>query len=205
MLRNGRTRLAAVAGVLLVAAFVTACSPDPGPAPVTTDALPPAAADGPTETPTQTPAPVTLPASCAQLYSPAMFAALPQTGPLNDPGMQLPSTQITSALVILQSGIPTLRCTWGSPSGKGFSTNASVVSADQATKVQAALDEAGFTCQTQAAGVLCTVSGTTSDLNGQAVTHGETQYLDGALWVTTAWVGALPDGYTQDIVHTLGR
>jgi hypothetical protein len=209
MLGNGRMRLIAMTGVLLVATgLATACAPDPAVpgAAMTSAASAPVVSGRPSATPTQTPAAATLPASCQGLYSSSMFAGLQQNdGPLNDPSMQLYSTQISQALEVLSSGLPTLRCTWGGPSGTGFSTNASVVDSGRAASVQDALDEAGFTCQPLSSGILCTVSSTTVDLRDNVVTHGETQYLDGALWITTAWVGALPDGYTQDIVTTLGR
>jgi hypothetical protein len=205
---GGRMRLAAVTGVLLVAAgLATGCAPDtttPGGA--STSVTAPPVTGHPSATPTQTSAAATIPGSCDKLYSPAMYAALQQNdGPLNDSSMQLSSTQISEAVQVLDSGLPTLRCTWGGPSGTGFSTNASVVDSGKAATVQDALDEAGFSCQPLSSGILCTVSSTTVDLNDNVVTHGETQYLDGAVWITTAWVGALPDGYTQDIVAALGR
>jgi hypothetical protein len=207
MLGDGRMRLAALAGVLLVAAaLATACTPGTTvPGGSTTLAAPPVSGR-PSETPAQTPVAATLPGSCDGLYSPAVYAALQQDdGPLNDPSMPLSSTQISEALQVLDSGLPTLRCTWGGPSGTAFSTNASVVDSGRAARVQDALDEAGFACRPLSSGILCTVSGTTTDAGDAVVQHGETQYLDGAVWITTAWVGALPDGYTQDIVAALGR
>jgi len=196
---------AATAGLVLAAMTATACTPDPAPGTSTSaDAISEPSTSAPSPTPTATATPSVLPATCEELYPPATLAALQQTdGPLNDPGMQLLSTQIADALEVLESGIPTLRCTWGGPSGKGFSTNASLVDADQAARVQEALQNAGFSCMPLGEGTLCSIESKTVDLDDNLVTRGESQYFGGGVWVTTAWVGTLPEGYTQDVVQTL--
>lgn len=135
-----------------------------------------------------------------------MLATLNATlAPLNDPAIDLPATQVVPALEILQSGIPTLRCTWGAAGKPGLATNVSVVTGDQASSIQDAVAANGFGCSDVAGGTLCTRQAQTVDFNDNVVTQGESQFLRGSIWVTTSWVGGLPDGYTEDIAATLAR
>ena len=40
-------------------------------------------------------------------------------------------------------------------------------------------------------------------LDDEEYTSGETHYIGGGGWVSTAWINFHPDGYTEDIVDTL--
>ncbi|WP_159499905.1 hypothetical protein [Microbacterium sp. 18062] len=201
------TAAAALAAAVLVLA---ACVPEPAStsspsspsSPTATGGGAPTATGEPTvdatEAPTDRPqvTEISLPASCEALYSAQMRATLDASlPPLNDPGVTLASTDVASALGLLESGVPTLRCSWGTPSENGLSTNVSILAVDDVPRLQDVLAAAGFTCADAVGGILCTSSG------GDG--RGESHFLRGNGWVATAWIGALPDGYTEDIAATL--
>ena len=77
---------------------------------------------------------------------PTMLASLNAANPpLNDPGVTMHSTQNVDALELLNSGIPTLRCSWGQPSEYGLATNVSVVDAARSQRrCSMTLRAAGF-------------------------------------------------------------
>ncbi|MBB2976020.1 hypothetical protein FHX49_001590 [Microbacterium endophyticum] len=198
---------AAVVIVAAVPAVATACAPEPS-----ASASASASPSGDAATPTSSPTPsnsnptddVALPESCEALYSAPMLATLQSDlPPLNDSEVDLYSTQIVPALEILDSGVPTLRCTWGGPGTLGLATNVSIVSAEQNATVVDALTSAGLTCSETAGGTLCSAQSEVVDLDGNTVARGESHFLRANGWVSTSWVGALPDGYTEDIATTL--
>lgn len=201
------------AGVLVVG-LLTACAPEPAvptPAPSASLSSPSASASAtatpapePSETPTAPAGEIALPASCEAIYSAAMLASLGSANPpLNDPGVTMNSSQNVELLEILTSGIPTVRCTWGVPGQSGLATNVSIVDAAQSASVLAALGAAGFGCSELAGGTICRIQQKTIDLDDNEVTLGETHYLRGNGWVSTAWIDFGPEGYTEDIVATL--
>jgi len=199
--------LAAV--VLIAGALVLAgCDalPSETPAPTASES---SAAPAPSETSSATPSPTaeagfTLPGACDALYSPTMLQELNSTNPpLNDPGITIYATETVAALEILNSGIPTLRCSWGAAGAPGLVTNVSVVSADQSTALMDAFAGSGMACEELGAGTVCRIEQQTIDRNDNIVTIGETHYLQGDGWVATHWVDFSPDGYTEDIVATL--
>lgn len=207
-LRLARTAaLIVAAGALCLGA--AGCAPEPaGPAsPGSTassgTASPRATAPSPTASPTG--AGIAVPASCEQLYSAGMLSTLRSAQTLNDPGITMYATQIVPALEILESGIPTLRCTWGTPGGAGLATQVSIVDATQAGAVQRALSGSGLSCQSLGEGTICRGETRTVDFNDKVVTRGETHYLRGNGWVATSWIDYQPDGYTEDIAATLWR
>lgn len=203
-------RVLAGAAALLVAAALAGCQPEPESS-ATPTPTPTASTATPTPTPSaepSTPAPsasdITLPASCEEIYSPAMLTSLgEQNPPLNDPGVTMNSTQIVPALELLDSGIPTIRCSWGRPSEHGLATNVSLVDAEQSASLLSALQNMGFECGELADGTRCSLERETLTLDDEIIKLGETHYLRGNGWVSTAWIGFAPDGYTDDIVATL--
>lgn len=206
---SSRRVLAGVA-VLLVATALAGCKPEPA---TTSTPTPTASATTPAPTATPTPEPTTpaasasdiaLPASCEQIFSPAMLATLnEQNPPLNDPGVTMSSSQVVVALELLDSGIPTIRCSWGQPGEYGLATNVSLIDAAQSAELLASLQSMGFECGELAEGTRCAVERETLTLDDQIVTLGETHYLRGNGWVSTAWINFSPEGYTDDIVATL--
>jgi hypothetical protein len=199
--------LAALAGAATLALALSACAPEP-----TSTSTPSASASRTTGTPEPTTSAtpsdaadeISLPAACEKTVSPAMLAELQNTlGPLNDPGITLYATKVVPALEILESGAPTLRCTWGYPGEEGLATNVTVVDSNQAASVLDALAAAGFGCEDHDGGTLCSIQSQSVDFDDNLVTQGETHYLRGNGWVTTAWIAAMPAGYTEDIAATL--
>ena len=189
---------------------VTGCAPEP-----TARSTAPAssvATSGPTlsappagATASATPAAsFTLPAGCDAMYSAGMLATLQQQlPPLNDPGVQLLSSQNSRALELLDSGAPTLRCSWGAPGQAGLATNVTVLDAAGAESLHDALVQEGFGCEAAFGGTQCRIEKQTVDLDDNLVTTGEVHYLRDGGWVSTAYVDTIPDGYTEDIARTL--
>ncbi len=200
-------RAGVLAALALVALAAAGCAPEPGGAGPTPDASI-TGTPGPTLTASAAPAPTTdrftLPGDCRQLYSAGMLAVLEQTlPPLNDPAVTLYATQVPAALDVLGSGVPTVRCTWGSAGGKGLATAVSVVDGEQVARVHDALAAAGFECTEALGGIVCRTQTETVTMDDVVVSLGESHVLRDGGWVATSWVGALPDGYTEDVVATL--
>ena len=199
---------------LAVAATLAGCVPEPSPTASGTgaSASPSRSASAPA---TGSPAPsasetaaagadIALPAACEQLYTPAMLAQLQQeTPPLNDPGVTMYSTQVVGALELLNSGVPTLRCSWGTPSESGLATNVSIIDPAAASGVVDALAGSGFGCADHLAGTLCTFEQESITQDDVLVRRGESHFLRGNGWVSTAWITVDPAGYTDDIVAAL--
>jgi len=144
------------------------------------------------------------PSGCEQLYSAAMLSELQATGgPLNDPGITLYATKLVPGREVREAGAPTLRCTWGYPSESGLATNVTIVNADQTATILQALAEGGYGCEDLDGGTICRIEMKSVDYDDNIITQGETQYLRGNGWVTTAWISYAPVGYTEDIVATL--
>ena len=142
-----------------------------------------------------------LPEQCEDIYSAGMLASLnAATPPLNDPGVTMNATQNVDALELLTSGIPTIRCSWGRPSESGLATNVSVVDAARTAALLDALRAAGFGCESIWEGTLCQIEQRTVDLDDNEVTLGESHFVRGDGWVSTAWINFAPEGYTEDIV-----
>lgn len=200
-------RIAAVATVALAMFALAACAPEPDPKPSESASATVSTAPSATPTPTESavgPGEIALPADCESVYSSAMFADLEATAsPLNDPGLTMGSSQIVEALEVLDSGIPTLRCTWGAPSEFGIATNISLVEQDQAQELTAVLQGVGFACDPVNEGTLCRLDRSMIDQDDNVVELGEAHYFRGNGWVTTAWISMVPDGYTEDIAATL--
>ncbi len=204
-----RARILGVAAALSIATLALAgCQPEPTPSasasPTATASAEPSPTATASPTPTLGPDDIALPADCDSIYSPAMRAALEAADPpLNDPGLTLGSSQIVEALELLDSGIPTLRCTWGVPSEQGLATNVSLIAQEQAQELVVAFQAVGFLCDPVANGTLCALERTTIDLDDNQVSLGESHFFRGNGWVSTSWVGFIVDGYTEDIAATL--
>jgi hypothetical protein len=204
---------AAVAAVL-ASALLSACQPEPASTPTGSSSSPSASPTqttsvSPSASPSASPSPTAeagfeLPAACEEIYSAKMLASLEATNPpLNDPGVTMDSSQNTDALELLASGIPTIRCSWGRPSEYGLATNVSIVDAAQSAALVTALRNQGFACDAVWHGTRCVTQQTTIDQDDNEVTFGESHFLRGTGWVSTAWVEFAPVGYTQDIATTL--
>lgn len=207
-----RARAALPLAGVVIAVALAGCVPEPVTSPTSatpTGSAPSVSSSAPTDlspspSPSTTAGALALPSDCESLYSSDMLAALnAQTPPLNDPGVTMFSSQNASALEVLNSGVATLRCSWGVPSESGLATNVSIVDADQATSVQNALTADGFVCEPALSGTQCRFEKQVIDLDDNLVTTGEIHYFRGDGWVATAYIDVLPEGYTQNIADTL--
>ncbi len=200
MIRMSRS-LGAAIGLCAVVLALTACVPEPtetaSPSGSTTpsESSTPGASSSPTSSPSSTPRPqaqeIELPASCDAIYSASMRSRLgAELPPLNDAGVDIASTQVASLRGLIDSGVPTLRCTWGTAAGAALATSVTIVDPADAPRIQDMLAAAGFVCSDNSGGILCT-SGNEAD------------FLRGNGWVATSWSASVPDGYTEDIAATL--
>lgn len=146
-----------------------------------------------------------LPSNCEAMYSPGMLQSLTeQNPPLNDPAVTMTSTEVVAGLEVLHSGAPTIRCSWGAPSGFGLATNVTIVTPAQTATVEAALRERGFSCTDSGAAprteTRCEI---TERFNDPNLAAGETHVLRANGWISTHWLNFAPPGYTDDIVAQL--
>ncbi|MDY0909188.1 hypothetical protein [Microbacterium sp. CFBP9034] len=211
--RSRSLRFAGCGLILIVAAAVTvACQPEPGPEVTQTSTSAPTPSltprpGGSSPTPIETEAPdasFELPEGCEALYSPAMLETLEADNPpLNHPEVTMLSTQNVDLIDIIESDAPTLRCSWGEPSEYGLATNVTVVDDDQSAFIGDELRNSGFECAALGDGTICRTEQKGVTLDDEEYAGGETHYLGGGGWVTTAWINFSPEGYTEDIVATL--
>jgi len=203
MPRTRRRTLATALVLAPVLVALVACAPDADPVTSSSpseSAPAPAASASPTES--ASPA-ASLPANCESAYSPAMLATLhAETPPLNDPGITLLSSDQAGLLELLET-VPTLRCTWGPPGPSGLATTVSIVDAAQAEDVLSQLATAGFGCEASGDLEICSVEQRGITLDDQEYVRGETHAVGKGVWVATAWINVLPDGYAQDVVDTV--
>jgi hypothetical protein len=201
---TSRVAVLAAVGAVLLAVGLSGCVPEPAPSPTPAESpvsAPPSSS--PSATPTDSPE-AALPADCAQAFSADMKATLEAEGlPLNDPGVTMFSTQNATLLELLDT-VPTLRCTWGAPSEVGVATNISLVDAEQSATVSEALIGAGFGCEDADGVTICRIEQRGVTLEDVEYSRGETHALRGNLWVATGWLNIAPDGYTEDILATVG-
>lgn len=208
---HDRRRIAARAlgalAVVTVLAALTACRAEPGPD--ATDPTPSVSVKppGPTPTPIETELPgasFEVPTACEEIYSPAMLSSLEEDNPpLNDPGVTMLSTQDVNLIQIIDRGAPTIRCSWGKPGEYGLATNVTAVDADQSDFIAKELAASGFACEPLGDGTVCRFEQKGVTLDDEPYTGGETHYLGGGGWVSTAWINFAPKGYTEDIVATI--
>ena len=145
-----------------------------------------------------------LPATCQDAYSIGMLASLSnENPPLNDPGFSLRSTQNVTGLELLDSGIPTLNCTWGVAGQRGLATSVAQISESDSDRMMTALEATGFVCEAHGEGTICTYSEKTVNRDDEIVELGESHYFRSTGWVATSWINFFPEGYTEDIAATV--
>jgi hypothetical protein len=132
-----------------------------------------------------------------------MLAALQAKGPLNDPGVTMTSTQNVEALELLGSGVPTIRCSWGTPSESGMATNVTIVDAAQSAALATALANAGFACAPELGGTVCRLAQSMINQDDEIAELTETHVLRGNAWVSSYTINFDVEGYTPDVVATL--
>ncbi|MDN8549190.1 hypothetical protein PUW81_008725 [Microbacterium sp. NM3R9] len=205
-----RTALRFVPVVAAVALLASGCATPVGgaatPAPTETSVSPETTPTA-TPTPLETEAPaeeIALPASCDELFTGDLRAMLDaEIAPLNDPGVTMYSTENAEALTLLEAGVPSLRCTWGTPSDRGIATTVALVSDEQAQQVTDALTTAGFGSESADGGEYYRTSQQMLSMDDTVVELGETHFLRGNAWVATRWINYGPESYTPGVVGAL--
>lgn len=195
-----------ITAVVVIAVALAGCRPEPEPS-TSSSAAPsrsatPSASGTPSPTATTPPTAdgLMLPDTCDGIYTPAMLATLnADVAPLNDPGTTMVSSENVVALEVLESGAPTIRCTWGPPSERGIATNVTVVSPDQSAALATAFTESGFGATELDGGTLYEIQRETVTLDDELVSLGESHYLRGDGWISTRWINVHPEGYTPAI------
>lgn len=204
---SSRSRRASSALLVLgvVALMTAACAPEPAPSTSASASTSPTST--PSASPSATPTPdesFGFPASCDDLYSPGMRAALEaDVPPLNDAGTTMVSTENAEALEALGAAGQTIRCSWGPPSERGLATNVTVVSAEQSEALAASFAQNGFSTEDVDGGTLHRISQEVITLDDELVKKGEIHYLRDDVWVSTRWINVEPEGYTEDIIASL--
>lgn len=146
------------------------------------------------------------PATCDDIYSPAMLATFGETSTLNpdwveDSGAEWSLGTNDAELQSMLRSVEHLTCVWGDEaggSGSGLATNVAYVTAEQAEAVQTRLNDLGQNCYDELGGIRCVMQEV-----GTEGTTGESHFLRDGIWLATLYSNAGPDGYTRDIVTTL--
>lgn len=207
-----RTVLRIVPVVAAVALLTSGCAtpagtaPDSSPTPESS-ATPSASSTPSTPSPVETEATtdeLALPDNCDALFTGDLRAMLEaDLPPLNDPGVTMYSTENAEALTILESGVPSLRCTWGRPSDTGIATTVSIVTPEQSAAIAEALGQAGFGAEAAADGEYFRTSQEMLSMEDELVELGETHFLRANVWIATRWINYGPEEYTPGIVDAL--
>jgi hypothetical protein len=153
-------------------------------------------------------APVALPTSCDQIYSPDYLQSLQAAAGIlvlnpawtDVEGAASLGTKNAALLPALQTK-GRLDCFWAKPSGGGgvgLTTSVSLISSDEQAALVTTTTSEGYTCEAEERGTRCSTSHQDATASG-----GETQFFGGGLWIATFWVEFGPDGYTDDVVATL--
>jgi len=198
------TRFALPAAAAVLAVVLAGCAPEPQASPED-PASSPAASASASPAGSADPSPTSaLPQECGEIYSDDMRAQLEsEVPPLNDPGITMLPTQNATLLELIDT-LPTLRCTWGPPGERGLATSVSLVDTTQAATVSDELAAAGFGCEEADGATICRIEQRGVTLDDTEYLRGETHALREGLWVATGWLNIAPDGYSEDILDTVG-
>jgi hypothetical protein len=212
--RRLRVLVSVLGGLLAVAVvFIVVLWPRPAHTPTASDAPRPVPSNSPAPlTPTPTPTPTgsaepgtPRPTECAELYSPAMVAALGDLALnpawLDEPGEELRIGPADDDLRNLIEENDSLRCIWTTAEGAsdvGVVTAVVWVDADERAEATERLDELGYNCYQERQGLRCLTEVTTDE-----GTFGESHFLRDGIWLSTQYSNAGPAGYTLDMVDNL--
>ena len=197
----------AAASLMLIAAALVGCAPDPSSSGTPSDPTPksadPLSSPSPLETqktdgsPSPTPTAETsakLPTDCRAILSPAVLAELKGV-PLNDPAMGPSGVQKDGTLI----------CIWRDPGADttGLTTKISRMSRGPAlTLLNSLAKSQGFTCYTPDGGTRCEKTWPDPQY---PVTDGRTLFWRADVLIDTQYSNLSPSGYTSSIVaHVFG-
>jgi hypothetical protein len=145
---------------------------------------------------------VPIPASCESAYTPELLASLQATHPpLNDASMVDGTfSDIERLDNTIRAGNP-LVCTWGVAGPIGIVTAVSRLTEEQSMAAQTAMQEGGFTCTPAGDAVTCVFSRE----GDRGFVVGESHYLRGTIAVSTRWINASIEGYTEGMVAAIWK
>jgi hypothetical protein len=178
-------RACAAASVLLLAAALSACVPEPGSTPV------PSAA-GATATASAAPTPsatvVPIPTDCREILSSGVLEQLGST-PLNDPALGASGVQADGSLV----------CIWGDPAvpGTALSTTITHMSRGPALDMLNGLLSEGYACYTPDGGTRCEKTWFSEP---DLIPEGRTLFWRQDVLIDSSFTNLAPSGYTAAIV-----
>lgn len=149
-----------------------------------------------------------IPAECAAVYSPALFAKLRAdlVGLNVDDSMS--SGTKDSSLVPVIAANPHVRCAWGYAGELGITTGVVSIGKAEQARVLERLQAQKFTCVEANGGTECTSPRTAPETEGLAENEtapvgGEVHLLRDGIWVPTSYVNYWSEGYVADIAHTI--
>jgi len=147
-----------------------------------------------------------LPASCDDLFSPAMRSSIESQGYSLNPGWVAqydPLLGNRDPFVRDQlERLNSIRCVWALPEGVyggGIETRVAVVTAVQAQTISESMLSLSFSALNE----LGSLRFVFSEPNSEYGQIGESHIIVDGLWFATTWYGFGPNGYTADIVNTL--
>ena len=182
-------RACAAASVLLLAAALSACVPEPGstPGPSAAGAAATAsAAPTPSATPSATTVPI--PTDCREILSSGVLEQLGST-PLNDPALGASGVQADGSLI----------CIWGDPAvpGTALSTTITYMSRGPALDMLNGLLSEGYACYTPDGGTRCE---RTWFSEPDLIPEGRTLFWRQDVLIDSSFTNLAPSGYTAAIV-----
>lgn len=181
-------RACAAASVLVFAAALSACVPEPGSTPGPSAAGAPATAS-PARTPSATPSPTTvpIPTDCREILSSGVLEQLGTTP--NDPALGASGVQADGSLI----------CIWGDPAQPGtvLSTTITYMSRGPALDMLNGLLSEGYACYTPDGGTRCEKTWFSEP---DLIPQGRTLFWRQDVLIDSSFTNLAPSGYTAAIV-----
>ena len=182
-------RACAAASVLVIAAALSACLPEPGSTPG-----PSAAGASATASPTRTPSPtpsattVPIPTDCLEILTSGVLGQLGGI-PLNDPALGASGMQADGSLI----------CIWGDPATPGtvLSTTIGYMSRGPALDMLNGLLSEGYACYTPDGGTRCEKTWFSEP---DLIPEGRTLFWREDVLIDSSFTNLAPSGYTAAIV-----
>lgn len=192
MTHRRAVRAGAAAAVVVIAAALTACVPEPGttPGPRPSSASPTPSAT-PTASATPSPTPVAIPTDCREILSASVLDQLGDI-PLNDPSLGLSGVQADGSLI----------CIWGDPAVPGTMlwTSIGYMSRGPALDMMNGLLAEGYSCYTPDGGTRCEL---TWFSDPDLIPEGRTVFWREDVLIDTLFTNLAPSGYTAAIVESV--
>lgn len=194
-----RSRAGGLVAVAALVVLLTGCQPEPLPTDEPT--LEPSPTPSVSESLPVEPEEIALPADCGEVFSEGFTADLESANlPLNDPGLTMPSVYLTEAVDLLET-LPSLRCTWGTPSEVGIATTVALVTPAQASALIAEAEANDFTCTAVTAEeTRCAFALEGGDDEFGTFRQGGEYVLRDNVWIATQWLNVEIPEYADHAV-----